>query len=238
MKKQIVLLLSIFILSGNLFSQTFFGFVGGVNFSQLSGDNPDFDMQIPRIGMYGGITLDVILKHNTYLQIGGMYSQQGSVLKSSYFLTGQKVTYKEYNNVDYFTLPLTWKQLWGDFFTQMGIYGQTPIIAKSYWKKEIDYANSSWDTISGPIKSFTSNLRHYDVGIFFAFGLQVPISYQYDWYLNVSFRQGFFPIKTQKYYDNINQSAEDIIRNRVFSINTGIIIFGKKGRNANRIFSK
>ena len=235
MKKTILILFFIiFFISSHSFSQAHVGLVGGLNFSQLSGDNPQFETQSSRKGIYGGLTWDIRIKYKTYIQVGGVYSQQGSVLKSTYFLAGEKVTHKVHNNVDYFMLPLTWKQLWGDLYTQIGVYGQTPIIAKSYWEEKIERPTTTWDTVSGPIKSFTSDLRRYDAGVFFALGFQVPISYQYDWYANVSFKQGFFPLKNHEYYNTTAYRPENIMRNRVFTISTGIIIFGKKGRNVKK----
>ena len=256
MKKNILILLFIlFIISSNLFSQSHMGLVGGFNLAQLSGDYNNFygdsiilvnkndktdllrgdsiifKSQNFRPGIYVGLMWDINLKYKTYLQVGVIYSQQGSILKRTYFsaseTSSQKITYKAYSKINYIMLPLTWKQLWGELYTQVGVFGSIKVQSDSEWKRTIDLPNAqNIDKYTFP--EFEENIRIYDFGVFFGLGFQVPVSHQYDWFLGVSYRQGFFPLQEDVY------RAEDVLRNRVFTINTGIIMFGKGGRNKRR----
>lgn len=204
------------------------GFTAGGSVSQLSGDNNKYNRDIYRKGVYAGVFWDIYLEYQNTLEVGGFYTQQGGIKKLEYNdAGGKKVVYSVNNQIDYVMFPIIWKQQWGDVFTQIGVYGEVAINAKSAWKREYFYADSM-EYISGNYKSFTHELRLYDFGGFFGMGYQKPITDNFDFFVNLSYRFGFFSI------ENMPESSADIMKNRVFTLNAGIILFNKDKRYARK----
>ena len=228
-KLQLTLIIVLIVVSYS-FSQTYVGFTSGLNIASLSGDNAKFDKKISRKGLYEGILFDIRIAYQTYMQVGGFYSQQGIQYKSVFFDYGKKVSYSVKNNLDYIFVPITWKQMWGEVYTKIGGYGEVAFMGKSKWKRLEEFADTAITT-NGTYNSFTNELRRYDIGILFAVGIQIPISDQFDVYFEASYKLGFFPI------DNVAYRPEEVMRNRFFTLNVGVILFGKKSRYATRLLN-
>jgi len=226
--KNIFLLLLIISCSLESYSQlkSNMGFTAGISVSQLSGDNDKYNRNIYRKGVYGGVFWDIYLEYQNTIEVGGFYTQQGGIQKLEYYdIRGKKVEYSVSNQIDYVMFPVIWKQQWGDLFTQIGMYGEVAINAKSLWKREYFYLDST-SYISGNYKSFTHDLRLYDFGGFFGVGYQKPVTDNYDFFINISYRFGFFSI------ENMPENSGELMKNRIFTLNTGIILFNKNKRYA------
>ncbi len=217
------------LVSLNSYSQlkTHFGYTIGGNLSQLNGDNENNSRNIFRTSMFGGLFLDVFIEYHSYIEFGCFYSQQGGVKKLEYNDIIRRVDYKIKNNVDYIMFPVIWKQQWGDLFTQIGGYGEIAINANSIWQQDYHYLDSVSRT-TGIYKSFTHDLRMYDVGAVFGIGYQSAITYKYDFFINLSYKFGFFPI------ENNPEDSVDIMKNRFFTLNIGLILFNKEKRYARK----
>jgi len=227
---KIFILLVILSCSFKSYSQikSFMGFTAGGSLSQLSGDNEKYNRNIYRQGAYGGIFWDIYLEYQNYIEVGGFYTQQGGIKKLEYNdISGKKIVYSVNNQIDYAMFPIIWKQQWGDLFTQIGIYGEIAINAKSVWKREYLFADSI-STITGNYKSFTHDLRLYDFGGFFGIGYQKPVTDNYDFFINLSYRFGFFSI------ENMPENSGDFMKNRIFTLNAGFILFSKDKRYATK----
>ncbi len=195
----------------------------------------------------------------TTLQTGLIYSQQGVIYKNSYFgkpdttisnVGTVKITEKYKRRVNYLTIPLVWKQDWGSFYTRLGVYGQIGLRNDSITKmiyeqptkvirdtvnykagmfeehyKEMPFSKDFMTGIFGDkAKADTLNIPFfYDIGLNIGFGYQIPIKREYDFFIDFSFHVGLKPI-------DVAYRPEEIMRNSYFSISTGIIFYGKKGK--------
>jgi len=226
MAKKIIfiILIQIVLLRINFIeAQTTTGFCAGINFSQLTGSHT-FDEKIPRKGLYGGIFLDITVAFESSIEIGAFYSQQGVIYRNVDNLYSIKKTYTVYRNLDYVMVPINWKQMWGDVYTKIGMYGEFDINPTSTWKESIETQTNRVDS-TGEYFGFVNNLKLYDIGVNFGIGLMTPISDQFDLFLDVTYRMGFFPIEN-------TYIPEQIKKNRIFCISTGIILRGKENRYA------
>ncbi len=257
MYKKIAFLLILLISTSYLAkSQSVMGITGGVNFSQLSGDyeklypdgSPIYFDKISRKGLYGGLIWDIKIKkgklfRSTMLQTGILYSQQGATYRNSHFGTVQdtllavvekideysvqnstaEITQSFYRKVDYITVPLTWKQHWGEFYTKLGVYSQLGILTDSSTTKVYKYPVVKIKN-NGESGKFLESDVFYDLGVSTGIGFQTALNDEYDFFLDFSYRFGFLKVDKETY------RTQDIMRNSVFTVSTGIIIFGKNRR--------
>ncbi len=215
--KKILIFFSLILFAYISFSQANTGFTIGSNFSTYTGDSTTLPFNNIKPGLNTGIFWDINSGYKTYIQIGGFYSQQGARYKQEYFTFGNKVTYLIRHNVDYINIPISWKQIWGDWFTILGLYGEFAIVSKSKWTETDEYADTIIYKV-GDYQSFTNELRTFDAGIKLAMGIQVPISSQNDFTLSVAYNHGFLCVNP-----NTNR-VENKMFNRFFTVNLGIII--------------
>jgi len=260
MYKKITILLILLISTSYLAkSQSVMGLTGGVNFSHLSGDyekfypdgSPIYFEKVSRKGLYGGLIWDIKIKkgklfRSTMLQTGILYSQQGAIYRNSRFATVQdtfqvlniidslslrnanaEITQSFYRSVDYITVPLIWKQHWGEVYTKLGVYGQIGILTDSATTKVYKYPTVKVK-YKGTSDKFLQNDIFYDLGVSTGLGFQTSLNNEYDFFLDFSYRFGFLKVDKETY------RAEDIMRNSLFTISTGIIIFGKQRRHFKR----
>jgi hypothetical protein len=213
------------------FSQVSTGFTAGVNFSQLTGAH-DFNNKVSRKGLYGGILWDISVAYETSLEVGAFYSQQGVIYESEYFNFSSKIIYQVYEKVDYAMVPICWKQTWGDVYTKAGLYGEIALPTSiSYYVETIELPdttkiNDNSDN-SNVINSFKYNLKDYDIGANFGVGIMTAMSDQFDFFIDVSYKMGFFPVL-------LNYKPDFVKRNWMFTISTGIILRGKDTRYATK----
>ncbi len=231
-------------------SQSHMGLSGGINFSRLSGDDSRYEEKINRKGLYGGLTWDINVKksrvfRNTIIQTGILYSQQGAIYKNNYFgvidsasilnntdsiyypNANAEITEKFYRKVDYITVPLLWKQDWGGIYTKLGVYGQIGLLTDSVTNKIYRYPTQKIIS-NGTSGKFLEDAIFYDLGINTGLGYQVPISNEYDFFIDFSYKFGFMKVDKKTY------NSSNIMRNSFFTISTGVIIFGKKSRYIKR----
>lgn len=194
------------------------GFAAGGGLTYLSGDNDKYDQTLYRKAAYGGIFYDIYLEFQNTLEVGVFYSQQGGIKQKEFYGIGKKYSFSVNNEVDYVMFPLIWRQTWGELYTQIGMYGEVAINAQSVWKQETYYYDTLL-TSTGLYRSFTHELRMYDVGALFGAGYQLPVTLKFDVFINFSYKFGFFPIQ------NKPESTAEIMRNRVFTLSTGIVLF-------------
>ena len=225
--KKIVLISFFFIATLTSFSQTNKGFSVGSNFAFLTGDSIDLPMNHMKSGIYAGVFWDITTGYKTYIQIGGFFSQQGAQYKNEYFDYGKKVTQIIKYKIDYIKIPISWKQVWGDWYTVLGLYGEFAVNSNAIWKEKIETAtdlNIETDTL----QSFTNNLRFYDTGVNLSIGVQTPLSNQYDFFFNVAYNHGLLAINPSTFLVHNKMS------NRFFSISVGIILRGDKYKYRSR----
>lgn len=216
MKKIIIIIIFSFFIS-ETFSQANMGFLAGSNFSYYTGDSTSVPLSGLKPGFTGGIFWDISTQYKTYIQIGGLYSSQGAIYKHESFDFGKKVVKIEKFNIGYIKIPLSWKQIWGDWYTTIGGYGQIAVNPKANWIIRKEYTDTIIES-SNVLQSFLNDLRTYDAGVNLGIGIQIPLATQYDFFMKASYSHGLFPI---------NQSAirvEDKIYNRYFTVSFGIII--------------
>ena len=226
----------------------------GANFSYLIGKDRIEDAK-RRIGICPGFHIDIPLVLESYLQIGAIYSQQGITVKidqpklhvqnpeleglppDSVFNGDYHYKYTEKRQINYIIIPITWKQKFGDFYTQAGPYIGIPISAKlTYTKDYIPNINASYDNtafgdtsnykthIKEEKGSFVNNLRQYDVGAMFGVGVQVPLGNRIDVFICGNYKLGFFSIEEKIK----NQSRHKVIRNQVFSVSAGFLLVNNR----------
>lgn len=225
--KKIIILSFVFITSFSAFSQSNTGFTVGSNFAYLTGDSTSLPFNGIKPGVYAGLFWDINTGYKTYIEIGGFYSQQGAKYKREFFDFGSKVTQVKIHNIDYIKVPIMWKQIWGDWYTTVGLYGEIAAISNSYWIETIEEADKI-DKTKDTIQSFTNQLRLYDSGINFGIGVQMPISTQYDFFFNVAYNHGILAINPDVL------RIEDKMYNRFFTVNVGIIINGSNYKYKSR----
>ncbi|MBN2892809.1 MAG: hypothetical protein JXL97_13150 [Bacteroidales bacterium] len=217
MKRIFTIVIAIIISSLSSFSQSNTGFTVGSNFSLLTGDSTSLPDAIIKPGFYGGMFWDINTGYKTYIQIGGFYSQQGGKYKYEYFDFGKKITRTINNKIDYVKIPLMWKQVWGDWYTSIGLYGEIAAVSNSVWTERTQNVDTFFIK-SDTLQSFTNDLRLYDTGFKLALGVQFPINSQYDFFMNIAYNHGFLAINPKAF------RIENKMYNRFFTINVGIII--------------
>jgi len=214
-KKFFILVLLIFAFFP-VFSQINFGVGMGANFSYLIGKDRIEDSK-RRIGMCPGVFVDFPLVYESFLEIGAMYSQQGVSIKTEENIRGVLVKYTENRNIDFLVIPITWKQRFGDFYTQAGPYVGLAMDASLTWKKDSIAKDTSIRT-KGTKASFVNVLRQYDVGAMFGVGYQNAIARGLDLFIGVNYRMGFFSVEDR----NKTQIRNKVLRNQVFSVTAGL----------------
>jgi hypothetical protein len=210
-----------------------FGFSMGANFSNLIGEGK-IEGSKPRIGVCPYIHLDIPLAYESFLEVSLGYSQQGVNVKSDIIDNSQSDGYKGTTriqtnitkHVDYLTLPVQWKQTFGDLYVKAGPYAAFALKASS--KKLIDkyygtdstyHYDSSKDTTEagkGFNQSFVNSLRQFDVGAALSIGFQTSIGRSVDICFDASYRMGFFSVE-----DN-PQNRKSTLRNQYFCVSAGL----------------
>ena len=240
-KKTFLAIFMLAMFASNASAQkTCFGFSAGANFSNLIGRDKIDDSE-PRIGLYGGVNIDIPLAYGVYLEVGGFYSSQGVKVKIDEYqaLKGgvnQQVHYTRTANkfVNYLHVPLSWKQSFGDVYTKLGPYVAMPLTVNSDWEEKKVYVAYSDSTnaektdgetiekVKGNDGKFVNNLRQYDVGAALGIGFQTSISRGLDWFIDASYKIGFFSI------ERTTDTSKKQIRNQCFTISTGIYFIQKR----------
>ena len=188
----------------------------GANFSYLIGDDR-IEGSKRRIGMCPGVHVSIPLVYESFLEIGAIYSQQGVTIKTDEQIKYFRVKYTENRNIDFLIIPITWKQQFGDFYTQLGPYVGIALDASCKWKTDTVYADSTIRK-TGTMKTFVNSLRQYDVGAQFGIGYQTSLSGNIDLFLGVNYKQGFFSVEDK----NKKQVNNKKLRNQIFSVTAGI----------------
>lgn len=234
-----------FTISISLNAQTYTGISVGSNFSYLTGNlntinQPEniIPQNILKPGVHLGMFWNIRSGYNGYIEVGGFISQQGALYKHQSFITDSytdtnssvihtevaKYTYKINQNIYYFKVPFVWKQMWKDWYTKIGFWGD---YALSLRKSTFEYEWTSTKEFSRIIitesdiqKSFELNKRFFDVGLTFGLGVQLPINRKNDFFFDVNYNHGLIAMNT----DAIGE--DDKMMNRYFTVTTGIV-FGK-----------
>ncbi|MBN2664710.1 MAG: hypothetical protein JXR68_13760 [Bacteroidales bacterium] len=236
--KKLILLIVIGFLNYTSIGQANTGIIIGGNLSYLTGDltytnELDFikPQKILKPGIYTGIFWDIKTGYNSYLQIGGIYSQQGTFYKAQLFrsyidsMQIEKYTYTINSKIDYFKVPILWKQTWGDWYTKLGFWGAYALLKESLWKGYHDFSGSAL-TDTGSYGSFAVYGRDFDFGVNFSLGFQIPVSQKNDFFVSINYSHGLVAFNPSVIKE------EEKMYNRYFTLSTGII-FGK-GSNYNR----
>ncbi|MBQ3689421.1 MAG: hypothetical protein II937_06080 [Bacteroidales bacterium] len=226
MRVKFTILFLLAVLNIDVFAQgVSFGITMGVNSSYLIGKDK-IEGSKNRLGICPGMFLDIPLVYESFLEIGAIYSQQGVCVKTEPDAPNNVVVkYTELRKIDYLTVPITWKQKFGDFFTQAGPFVSIATNAELTWKKDsilnqsaVKEGEQSSYRFEGKKGSFVNNLRQYDVGAMFGIGLQTAITGGMDLFFGASYKIGFFSVETK----GKNESRNKILRNQVFSATAGI----------------
>lgn len=202
------------------FSQASIGFMAGPNFSNLIGKGK-LEGSKNRIGISGGIIVDIPIGYLTFLEFGGKFSQQGVISESIYFLYGKKIESKIVNSVDYLVVPLNWKQSFGSIYTKIGPYAALALRAESKWSMKTEFSTDSISEESGVYQSFVNDLRQFDVGITFGLGFESEIGSNLNFLIDFSYSLGLFSI------DNPTGEQADDLKNQVINVSIGVIIPNK-----------
>ena len=225
--KKIIILSFIFFASIATYSQSNTGFTVGSNFAFLTGDSTSLPFSSIKPGVYAGLFWDINTGYKRYMQIGAFYSQQGVQYKEEFFGFGTKTTNLKVHKIDYVKIPILWKQVWGDWYTSVGMYGEIAARSNSYWKITEETAGEITDT-SMLIQSFTNELRLYDAGLALGLGIQTPLTTQYDFFLNVGYNHGILAVNPKVL------RIENKMYNRFFTVNVGLIINSKNYKYKSR----
>jgi hypothetical protein len=221
MQKKIFNIIIILLFSQLTNSQSFTGFNIGSNFSTLTGDSAKLPTQNFKMGFNIGLTWDIQTVYESYIQLGLLFSQQGSIDKDEYFEYGYKYTHKIYRNVDYIKLPLQWKQKWGDFYTTIGFFGAFTPNPTSKWIKSWEY-NNNLISDTGYYASFNNYTRSIDIGGTFSLGFQIPFNKKFDYFISLGLNRGLLAINTN------TKNIENKMYNLYFTISTGLITVPNK----------
>ena len=225
--KKILLSMIILTLWLNSLAQSQMGFSFGGNLSYLTIDSSSLPIKYTKPGINAGIFWNIKTGYKQYIEIGGFYSQQGALFKNEYFfnnmdsMTTEKIIATTNSNISYIKIPLVWKQVWGDWYTKLGLYGEMKTFAKSSWAVEHIRIDTNY-TERGVYSSFSRNMRQYDMGLDMEIGVQFQISNQYDFFINTAYNMGVLAINPDE-LDNANR-----MYNRFFTISIGIIVAGNK----------
>ncbi len=217
MKKIIVILITFFAVSNAVNAQVNTGFEVGSNFAFLAGDSTSIKLYHPKPGIYTGIFWDISTGYKNYIQIGGFLSQQGVRYKKEHLKFGKRITDTKRHNIYYIKIPVMWKQSWGDWYTSFGAYGELAAIADSKWTKTIQTADSVFKD-KGNIQSFSNHLRQFDTGLSLAFGAQVPLGGDFEFFFKIAYNHGLLAINSK------TNRIENKLYNRFFTASVGVII--------------
>lgn len=219
-----VLITTSFINNSN--SQMVFGLNTGLNLSYLTGRdtlyfNVDNKYKNLKPGVNFKMLFDINAGYQRFVEIGAIYSEEGVNFNLTSFEPTDTGTVKmiktQKNNLQYLKIPLSWKQIWGDWYTIIGLYGAIALLPQATYKTKV----YSLDTIYIQNKgNFNLNIFKYDMGLVLGFGLQLPINNYYDFTIGLSYNHGFLAL-----YPNYNKQA---MYNRTFNISIGIF-FNNKG---------
>lgn len=214
----------------------------GANFTNFVGRNRIEDSD-PRIGICPGLRLAFPLAYESWLEVSGIYSQQGVRIKSDGFPNrkNERVKTNVTRYVDFLTVPIMWKQSWGDLYTEIGPYAAFAMKATSkkvektitgtldstghYYVQETYYDSSKDTSKAGQMlnQSFINSLRQYDVGACFAVGYNTSLGKSnVDLFFEASYRFGFFSVEEKP------RSKADALRNQVFSVSMGFYIVNNR----------
>lgn len=216
--KKIIATISILLTLGvSMYGQANIGLNLGCNLSYLKGDSVSL-LQFKQIkpGINAGVFWEIRTAYKTYIQIGGYYSQQGGYYKKEYFKWGKKITESKKHRIDYIKIPITWKQMWGDWYTALGVYGEIAAVSKSTWRIKEESSIEIQDT-GNVLQSFTNELRLYDMGLKLEIGVQIPLSNKTDMFISAGYNLGMLAINPKTI------RIENKMYNRMFTLNTGII---------------
>ncbi len=217
MKKIVIIFITFIAISTTVKSQVNTGFEVGANYAFLTGDSTSIKLYQLKPGIYTGIFWDITTSYKNYIQIGGFISQQGVKYKREYFNFSEKITDINKHNIIYLKIPITWKQMWGDWYTSLGMYGELAVASKSRWIKMIGVADST-SVKKGPLQSFTNKLRQFDAGLNLSVGTQIPLNRNFDIFFKASYNHGFLFVNTETH------RVENRLYNRFFTTSVGLII--------------
>lgn len=206
------------------------GFSMGANFTNLVGRNriPDSD---PRIGVCPAIHLSIPLAYESWLELSGIYSQQGVRIKTDGYpmKPQERVTTNVTRYVDYLTVPIMWKQSWGDLYTKIGPYAAFAMKATSKMVSDTVYGlnktghydsrNDTTEVGAAFNQSFINSLRQYDVGAAFGIGYCTSLGRSnVDIFIEANYMFGFFSVEDKP------KTKADALRNQIFSVRAGFYI--------------
>lgn len=210
------------------------GFSMGANFTNLVGRNRIKDSD-PRIGVCPGIHLAIPLVYESWLEISGIYSQQGVRIHSDGFpLRPQdRVKTNITRYVDYLAVPVMWKQSFGDLYTKIGPYAAFAMKATSKMVSDTIYGRDHtghYDSSKDPSpqgeafnQSFINSLRQYDVGAALGIGYSTSLGRSnVDVFIEASYRFGFFSVEDKP------KTKADALRNQIFSLRGGFFIVNNR----------
>ncbi len=210
------------------YSQTPIGFSVGSNFSYLTTDSSSMPIKYGKPGLNTGIFWNIPSGYNSFIEVGGFFSQQGAQFQSETFNNTssfgiQKEIFTINSNIYYAKVPLIWKQTFGDWYTKLGFYGELAGYKISKWTKIHEFLDTNY-TNTGTYGSFATNLRAFDIGMTMALGVQFNISSQFDFFINASYNIGFLNLTPNEI------QAKNQMYNRYFTLSTGIIFNDTKYR--------
>lgn len=229
--KKIIIPLILILLTFNLKAQLNFGVYFGGNISYTTGiDSLQFsDANLNKLvkpGFNINMLFDFKTGYSKYIETGIMYAEQGVIFKAvtyQEFDNGMgiaKITRMHRNNLNYFKIPLIWKQTWGDWYTNLGIYGAIAPNLNARWSETDEFYDSVFiDT--GKVEHFANGLSMFDLGFNLGAGIQLPLNNFYDFILGVSYNHGLLAI-------NPNFTRKELaMYNRSFTVTIGIIVDNK-----------
>ncbi len=205
---------------------TNFGLSMGVNFTNFVGRVKIPESQ-PRIGICPGVLLDIPMAYESYLELGAIYSQQGVMIKKDGFpgANTHHVISKETKFVDYVTIPVLWKQTFGDLYVKAGPFlavatkATSKLVTDTITRTSYVHYDSSKDTTEfgkSLNQSFVNSLRQYDVGASFNVGFQTSVARGLDLFVDASYKIGFFSVEEQPATKN------SPLRNQYFQVTAGM----------------
>ena len=160
-----ILLINVFIQFSN--AQMIFGINTGMNLSYITGrDSLYFNVDNKYKNLKPGVNVKMLFDINfgylRFVEIGAIYSQEGVNFNVTTFEptdtgTGTvKIIKTQKNNLQYLKIPLSWKQIWGDWYTVIGVYGSIALLPQAKYKSKV----YSLDTI------YIQNKGHFNLNIF------------------------------------------------------------------------
>ncbi len=199
-------------------------YIAGLNIATLAGDSSQLDNRHARLGAYVGLGLNFKLSYSSFVQVGAIYSQQGTYYTTEEFRQGYLNIDYTYHNIDYLHIPFLWREYFGNFYSELGGYVAIALFTSSPWKKEIYYTDSIYIAGEGEYISFSNNLTFYDYGALFGIGYETMLTPQYDVGVTLRFKPGLAKINTG------GDRPSTILRNQVFTISVSIVDKGRQAR--------